>query len=258
MSSTAKRRDHAQSNALRAVFALIVPPLLALLLSFLAAGMGGLALDGQAQTAFVMTVVAVTSLLLGLRWYGLAGMGFRGGRALTAGIGFAALIWIVFLALRFIFVAISPAALESRPPHAGRTFMYLLLFEALATQIWTYGLVFRAVSDWRGPLTGAIVSGISFGLVGILLFQESMANTVSSAIYFVTWGIVYGIIRLRTGSIGGTVVGQAAQTFTSWVVLTPYPDPNIGQLNNLYLAATVAYMIIAWRLWPKQKSDYRV
>jgi membrane protease YdiL (CAAX protease family) len=259
MSQTANHKGQAGSPALRALIALFVPPLTALLLGLLAAYVGAdLAGTSQAESALALTGAAVTSLIIGLRWYGLSGLGLRGGRALTAGIGFAALVWIIFLLLRFLFVAIAPIALESRPPNAGRTFIYLLLFEAFATQIWTFGLVFRTVSDWRGPLTGAIVSGIVFGAAAILFFQESTANTVSSVVYFMAWGIIYGIIRLRTGSLLGTAIIQAVQTFTVWVVLTPYPERDIGQLNNLYLAATVAYMIIGWRLWPKRESDYRV
>jgi hypothetical protein len=200
----------------------------------------------------------VTSLLLGVRWYGLSGMGLRGGRALTAGLGFAALIWIIFLALRFFFVDIAPSALQGRPPNAGRTFVYLLLFEAFATQLWAYGLVFRAAADWRGPITAPMVSGIVFGLVALLNFQHSYIYSVLSILYFVAWGILYGIVRLRTGSWLGTAIGQVMQTFSAWIVLAPYPEPNAGQLNNLYLAATVAYMLLIWRLWPKSESDYRV
>ena len=54
------------------------------------------------------------------------------------------------------------------------------------------------------------------------------------------------------------IARAAAQSFTTWIVLAPYSEPDVAQLNNLYMAAVVAYMIVAWRLWPKSESDYRV
>ena len=244
---------------MRAMLAIVLPAATAVLVgAFLANFLDVGDISGQAVTATLLSAIALVSWLLGLRWYGLNGMGLRGGRPLTAGIGFAALIWIIFLILRFVFVDINPTALEMRPPNAGRTYIYLLLFEALATQLWAYGLVFRAVADWRGPLTAAIVSGIVFGLTAILLFQEAYVNSLLSIFYFVAWGILYGIIRLRTGSLLGTTLVQSIHSFTAWIVLTPYPEPAVAQLNNLYVAATIAYLLIAWRLWPKQESDYRV
>ncbi len=195
------------------------------------------ALSGQAATAVIMSGVAVVSWLLGLRWYGIRGMGLRGGRPLYAGIGFASLAWLVFLVMRIIFVEIAPVG----PGNAARSYFYLLLFEAFATQIWAFGLLFRAVADWRGPLAAAITSGVLFGLVSTLLFQESYSGSQFSIIYFIIWGILYGIIRLRTGSLLGTVLVQSLQTFSAWIALPPYPKPQPGQLQNLYLLATIAY-----------------
>ena len=259
MSSSSNQAKVSQAKGIRAILSLLLPASSAVIVGFLAANLWNLApATEQGSTAVLLSSTALISLLLGLLWYGLDGMGLRGGRALTAGVGFAALAWIIFLILRFIFVEISPAAMETRPPNAGRTFIYLLLFEALATQLWTYGLLFRSVADWRGPLTAAIASGILFGLVATLLFQESFVNTVSAVIFFIAWGVLYGIIRLRTGSLLGTAFVQPMQSFSAWIVMVPLADPNIGQLNNLYLAATIVYMIIAWRLWPKTVTDYRV
>jgi hypothetical protein len=248
-----------QTAAIRALLSIVAPAAVALLVVFLAGNIWNVdVVSDQAITALVLSSVAITSWLLGVRWYGAAGMGLRGGRPFTAGLGFASLLWIIFLLLRIFFVYIAPSAIESRPQNAGRTYIYLLLFEAFATQVWTYGLIFRSISDWRGPLTATMASGIIFGLIAILFFQESYAESISGYAYFIVWGILYGLIRLRTGSLLGTVVVQSVQSFTTWIVLAPYPEPDIGQLNNLYLTATIAYMIVAWRLWPKDESDYRV
>jgi hypothetical protein len=114
------------------------------------------------------------------------------------------------------------------------------------------------VADWRGPITAIFISGIVFGLVSALLFQESFSGSFASMLYFIVWGILYGIIRLRTGSFLGTALVQSVQSFTTWVVLAPYSAPDVAQLNNLYVTAVIAYMIIGWRLWPKQESDYRI
>ncbi len=246
-------------SGLRSLLSILLPAGAAVLTSIVAGSIWDVnAMSSQATTAVLLSAAALTSWLLGLRWYGLEGMGLRGGRALSAGIGFASLLWILFILLRFFFVDIAPEAIAGRPPDAARTYIYLLLFEALATQIWTFGLIFRSVSAWRGPITAAIVSGLVFGLVALMLFQESFASSLASTAYFIAWGILYGIIRLRTGGFLGTAIVQSVQSFTVWVVLAPYPEPNLGQLNNLYLAATIVYMIIGWRLWPKNEGDYRV
>jgi hypothetical protein len=239
----------------RVALAILLPLAAAVVAALIVANVSGSsAVSGQASTAVIMSVVAVTSWLLALRWYGLAGLGLRGGRPLYAGIGFASLAWFVFLILRIFFVEISPVG----PGNSARSYFYLLLFEAFATQLWAYGLVFRAVADWRGPLAAAMAGGLLFGLAATLLFQESFAGSQFSIIYFIIWGILYGIIRLRTGSILGTVLVQSLQTFSAWVALPPLPKPQPAQLQNLYLVATIAYLVIIWRLWPKKEDDYRV
>jgi membrane protease YdiL (CAAX protease family) len=124
--------------------------------------------------------------------------------------------------------------------------------------LWVYGLFFRTVADWRGGLTAAISSGVLFGAVAFLLFQESFATIASSLLYFVVWGVVYGIIRLRTGSFLGPAIIQALQSWTAWYVMAPTDPINTGELRNLYLISSVIYLIIIWRLWPKEESDYRV
>lgn len=244
-----------QQVRLRVVLALLLPLAAAVITGLFIANVVDINnLSRQAITAVLMSSIAVVSWLIGLRWYGPRGMGLRGGRPLYAGIGFAVLGWVIFLILRIFFVDI----LTLKPSNPARTYMYLMLFEAFATQIWAYGLLFHAVADWRGPLTAAFTSGILFGLVATILFQEAYVGTQFSVIYFIVWGILYGVIRLRTGSLLGTVLVQSLQSFSAWVALTPYPRPDPAQLQNLYLSATIAYMIVIWRLWPKEKEDYRV
>jgi hypothetical protein len=250
--------EKAISNRLagqRVTLAILLPLAAAVIASLIIANVSDTgALSSQASTAVIMSVVAVISWLLGLRWYGARGLGLRGGRPLYAGIGFASLAWVIFLALRIFFVEISPVG----PGNSARSFFYLLLFEAFAAQLWSYGLIFRAVADWRGPLAAAISSGLLFGLAATFLFQESYSGSQFSIIYFIIWGILYGIIRLRTGSILGPVIIQSLQTFSAWIALPPYPKPQAAQLQSLYLFATIAYLIIIWRLWPKEEEDYRV
>jgi hypothetical protein len=259
MSSISNQTLSNQTRVLRAILSILLPAGTAVLISYLVGTLWDTsALSDQAAAAVLLTSAAVVSLILGIRWYGISGMGMRGGRALTAGLGFASLLWIIFILLRFFFVTITPTAIEGRPPNAGRTYLYLLLFEALATQIWAYGLIFHAVADWRGPITAMFTSGLIFSLTAILLFQESFIDSFASIIFFIVWGILYSLIRLRTGSFLGPAIVQSIQSFTTWIVLAPYSIPDIPQLNNLYITAVIAYMIVAWRLWPKQESDYRI
>jgi membrane protease YdiL (CAAX protease family) len=119
-------------------------------------------------------------------------------------------------------------------------------------------LLFRALANWRGGLTAAIGSGIIFGAVAYLLFQESYTGSIVSAVYFILWGILYGVIRLRTGSLIGIAVIQALHSFTAWVVMVPQSPVLPSELQSLYLAASAAYLILIWRLWPKEEGDYRI
>jgi len=245
------------SNTLmvRVLLALSLPLLAAVITAYVLNTNANIeAASSQGVTAILMSAVAIVSWIMGLRWYGLQGLGLRGGRPLTSGIGFAALAWILFIILRFIFVGIDIAY----PQNSTRSFIYILLFEAFATQLWSFGLMFRSIADWRGPLTAAFASGILFGLIGTLLFQENFFDSRMSIIYFVCWGVLYGFIRLRTGSILGIVIVQALQSFTAWVVIATGDQIVPGQAQNLYVAASIVYIIIIWRLWPRREKDYRV
>lgn len=243
----------AGSPGQRLGLALLLPPLLAGLVGIVTGRLTAVSdLTNQTTALPLLAVLGISSWFLGLRWYGLAGMGLRGKRPLFASIGFAVLGWVVLLLARIYTV-------ESETLGTGfRQFSYLLLFEAFAVQLWAFGLVFHALADWRAPLTAAFGSGILFGMVAFLLFQEPAYSDGSSLLYFGVWGIFYGIIRLRTGSLLGAVLVQALQSFTAWVVLQPVANPEPAQLAALHWITAVFYLIFIWRLWPKQEDDYRV
>jgi hypothetical protein len=197
--------------------------------------------------------LGLTSLFMGMRWYGLPEMGLRGKRPLFSSISFAGLGWVALLIFRFVFVSI--LGLDS----GFDEFFYRLLFEGLCLHIWTFGLLFRSLADWRGGLTAAMGSGILFGLVAALLFREAPDMPApASLVYFLLWGIFYGIIRLRSGSLLGASLIQAIQSFSIWVVLTPNLALASNNFTAMYLATSLAYFIFIWRLWPKQEEDYRV
>lgn len=242
-----------QQAGLRTAVAFGTPLAGAIIATLLAGGLSTAASD-QSSLAILFAGLGLVSWFIGLRWVGLPGLGLRGHRALYAGIGFAALGWLAFLLFRFIFVRI----VGFGPAGSTRSFIFLLLFEAFAVQIWTFGLLFRALADWRGGLTAAVGSGIVFGAAAYLLFQESFTGSPVSFVYFVLWGIFYGVIRLRAGSLIGIVIIQAMQSFTAWVVMVPEAPPQTNELQSLYLAASAAYLILIWRLWPKVVEDYRI
>lgn len=207
-----------------------------------------------ANPAPVLGALGLLGWLLGLALYGLPALGLRGGRPLFAGIGFATLGWLAFLLLRGFLIPIQP-----EPAGSARAFIYYLLFEAFAVQIWTFGLLFRSVAGWRGPLTAAIVSGVLFGATAVLLFQDVYAVTPITLIYYTVWGIFYGIIRLRTGSVLGPIIIQALQSFTAWVALGGLPAGTaVATLQWVYSGTILLYALFIWRLWPKVESDYRV
>ena len=235
-------------TAVRYLTALIIPFATAYILQ---------TISGQNNYTIFFGTLGIVNWLMGLRWYGINGMGVRGGRALFAGTGFAVLGWIAFLVARILFIPID--ALST----GIKDYVYLLLFESLALQLWTFGLLFRAMADWRGGLTAAFSSGIVFGGIALFFFNESIyhhadALTLPAAIYFIALGVMYGIIRLRTGSFIGMALVQAVQSFTGWVAFQSSSAPVIAAWNSFYTATIVAYLIITWRLWPKVKEDYRV
>ncbi len=250
------KRGEALSPLLRAGLALLAPAVVAILVSLLTSNLFSPdSTDSRATTAVWLGSAGLTSWIIGVAWYGIPGLGMRMKRPLFASIGFAVMGWVAYLVFHFIWVELQGFG----PAGSTESFIYLLLFEAFAVQVWTFGLFFRALSDWRGPLTAAIGCGFLFGMVAFLFFQESFFSNVTSLIFFSMWGIFYGIIRLRTGSLLGTVTIQAMQSFTAWVVMVPTDiPPNPASMQVIYFLTSFAYLIFIWRLWPKEVSDYRV
>lgn len=258
----------------RVLVAIVLPLAAALLVGIITGALTARVAGAPGNAAPLFAALGIASWFTGLRFYGLRGLGLRGGRPLFAGIGFAVLGWVAVLIGRFlpgwptttfnpdgqavVEFALLVEVIAIRSAGSGRAFAYLLLFEAFAVQVWTFGLVFRALADWRGGLTAAVASGVLFGATGYLLFGESVAPGLPSLFYFLLWGVLYGMIRLRTGSILGPVLVQALQSFTAWFVFQPPADLSGTGINTLYMAVNVLFVIIIWRLWPKRESDYRV
>ena len=73
------------------------------------------------------------------------------------------------------------------------------------------------------------------------------------------WVALYYYSRLKEEQeVRMKELQPSLQTFSAWIALPPFPKPQPAQLQNLYLFATIAYLIIIWRLWPKEEDDYRV
>jgi hypothetical protein len=204
-----------------------------------------------ANNGVILGAIGLVSLIVGSRWYSYAELGIRGGRPLFAGFGFAFLGWIGFLIARLISVEIDPDFVRGG---LGITYLFLLIFEAICVQLWTFGLLFRALNERYSPLAAAIFSGVAFGFAAFLLFQESYPTRLS-ILYFVLWGLFYSIIRLRTGSWIGIALAQSLQTLTAWHLL---PPTDVISLGYLYGISGFIYIIVAWRLFPKSEDDFRV
>ncbi len=203
------------------------------------------------NNGLILGALGLVSLIVGSRWYSYAELGIRGGRPLFAGFGFAFLGWIGFLIARLISVEIDANFVRGG---LGITYLFLLIFEAICVQLWTFGLLFRALNERYSPLASAIFSGLAFGFAGFLLFQESFTTRLS-ILYFVVWGLFYGIIRLRTGSWLGIALAQSLQTLTAWHLL---PRTDVFSLGYLYGISGIIYIIVIWRLFPKTEADFRV
>ncbi len=213
-----------------------------------------LAANALSGRSIALGALGLISWFLGLAWYRLPGMGLRGRRPLYASIGFAVLGWLVLMVVRLFTVAGTSLAAGE----LGRTYFFLLVFEAFCTQLWAFGLLFRSVADWRGPMTAALVSGAGFGVVGWLLFGESVPGGGLALLFFALWGFYYAMIRMRTGSLLGTVIVQSLQSLTTWHLLVPAVPPNPTEYAWLYLVTGLVFAVFIWRLWPSQESDYRV
>lgn len=259
----------------RAIVAILLPLAAALLAGVLSGVLFAPTTTGDLPNAApIFAALGIVSWFIGLRLYGLRGMALRGGRPLFAGIGFSVLAWVAALIGRFlpmlpevafnesgqaiVNVILNVQVMAIQSAGAGRAFFYLLLFEAFATQLWAFGLVFRALADWRGGLTAAVAGGILFGATGYLLFRESFVPGLPALLYFLLWGVVYGIIRLRTGSILGPILIQALQSFTAWFVFQPPVDISATGIRTVYVVVGILFAVIIWRLWPRVETDYRV
>ena len=119
------------------------------------------------------------------------------------------------------------------------------LATGFATSVAT-GVAIGSAADWA--------TGLAFGFAGFLLFQESFTTRLS-ILYFVVWGLFYGIIRLRTGSWLGIALAQSLQTLTAWHLL---PRTDVFSLGYLYGISGIIYIIVIWRLFPKTEADFRV
>ncbi|MDT8304323.1 MAG: CPBP family intramembrane glutamic endopeptidase [Anaerolineae bacterium] len=245
--------------AIRALIAFVAPlfgaVLLGVVVALLVGGPDARDPSGRASTTLILGGLGITSLIFGVRWYGFDDLGLRGGRPLYASIGFATVAWLIFLAARLLVPSNTNVVVA---PDFGRAFIYLLLFEAFALQLWTFGFLFRELANWRGPLTAAVTCGILFGAIASQFFEEAYIETTVSVMYFLVWGVLYGLIRLRTGSFLGTVIIQAMHSLTAWYILLPGVEPTRQELHPLYLISATLYLMLIWRLWPKTEEDYRI
>jgi hypothetical protein len=234
----------------RTTLSLLVPLTLAMIAVSTQSG-------GGFNNALPLGVAGVAAWLMGMIWfrYGPAGLGLRGGRPWFAGGGFAVIAWVIFLILRFYLVEVYD---QLPTGGAGRQFIYLLVFEAFVVHLWVFGLFFRSVADWRGGLSAAAASGILFAVVAYYTYQENFLGSIPTFLFFIAWGVFYGIVRLRTGSILGLVMVQPMQSLTAWFLFPVVPNPPVNTLHTFYIAMAVIYLVLIWRLWPKTLEDYRV
>lgn len=255
-----------QRNMSDVIFAIGVPLFGAFLLGQVVIRLTGASSGSLASSSIILASLGLISMFYGMNKYGTSGMGLRGGRPMFAGSGFAFLAWVVILLARIFFLAIDENAMLVEP--LSPIFFYLFIFEAFAVQLWTFSLVFKSVSDAWGGLTAAVVSGLLFAGIAFFFFQEarfleplfgSVWLTAVSILYMATWGILYGMIRLRTGSILGIVIVQAMQSLTVWELLPPFEFLNETNYSPLFFTVTgVLFAILIWRLWPTELDDYRI
>lgn len=256
MSNNAMSRPIPPAPA-RTWVALGAPFLIGLILTGVIQNLFGASGSQLGSTAIFLSIIGIISWLIGVTWYGFRDMGLRGGRPMFSGSGFAFLGWVAVLIIRLFLVDIDQG--QFLQGTLWQTFLYLLLFEAFAVQLWLFGIFFRGMADLRGGVSAAVMSGIVFAVFGFYYFLEAYEPTLTAFLYFLVWGIFYGIIRLRTGSIVGIVLVQAMQSLTVWFLFpTPQPVTSATFSASFYLYMTVLYLILIWRLWPKESGDYRI
>ena len=259
------RKNRSSGSLNDVLFAVGVPLFGAILLGQAVVAITGADGNNLSRSSIILSSIGLISMFYGMRKYKTPGMGLRGGRPLFSSAGFAFMGWVAILVCRFFFIEIDANALN-QPLFS--IFLYLLLFEAFAVQVWAYSLVFKAVSELYGGVAAAIASGIGFAAVAFYYFQEiaifspvinnSGWMLVLTILYVLAWGIFYGFVRLRTGSILGIVIVQAMQSLTAWELIPPLPVLDSTNFNPLFFVSIVFYGILIWRLWPKELSDHRI
>lgn len=266
---TKKRRSTQQKpagNVNNVIFAIVVPLLGAMFLGQAVIRLSGASTNSLSGRSIILAGLGLISMFYGMQKYGTGGMGLRGGRPMFAGSGFAFLGWVIILLVRFFYIAIDENGMLNEP--LLPIFFYLLLFEAFAVQLWAFSVVFKSVADMWGGLTAAVVSGLLFAGVAFFFFQEarfldplfgSAWLTIVAFLYMIVWGILYGMIRLRTGSILGIVIVQAMQSLTVWELLPPFEFLNETNYDPLFFTITgILWAVLIWRLWPTELDDYRI
>ncbi|MEM9777066.1 MAG: hypothetical protein AAF902_20980 [Chloroflexota bacterium] len=260
-----KKKRASAGNLNDVLFAFGVPLFGAILLGQALVAIIGADSSTLSRSSIILSSIGLISMFYGMRKYKTPGMGLRGGRPLFSSAGFAFMGWVAILVCRFFFVEIDGSALN-QPLFS--IFLYLLLFEAFAVQVWAFSLVFKAVSELFGGVAAAFASGVSFATVAFFYFQEiaifsplinnSVWLLLLTILYVLAWGIFYGMVRLRTGSILGIVLVQAMQSLTAWELIPPLPVLDNTNFNPLFFISIVLYAILIWRLWPKELSDHRI
>lgn len=208
---------------------------------------------GTSGQLWFLLGLGAMGVVLGRQWYDWPELGLRTGRPLMAGVGFAFLGWLIMLGTRIWAIDITGFG-----SGLGVVFLYLLLVEAACVQFFSFGLFFRALSDWRPPLTTVLLSGLVYGLLAYGFFGEAAVAGGNRwvVLFFIVWGWMYGMIRLRTGSWLGMALVQAMQTLTVWHLMLW--QGGLISAGYFYVATGALYLLIAWRLLPKYRSDLRI
>ena len=93
---------------LRVLVSLLLPLVLAIIFSTLVGNRLEFTADGLIGPSIFLGTIGLSSWFIGQGWYGIKGMGIRGGRPMFAGAGFAFLGWVALLIFRFYFIESEP------------------------------------------------------------------------------------------------------------------------------------------------------
>ena len=194
------------------------------------------------------------SLVIGLRRWSLDELGVnRKGLWLGLTCGMAIVIGRTLVILS---VAWNLTAPQLGPLRFVGEFLFDFALVGVGQELLYRGLIYRAFEDWRGTRWAIWGSSICFGLWHL---GGGPLIILATALY----GLIFALLRWRTGSILGAILVHGLIDFTTALLLPDIDFAKLGRPNILHpfwmifgLILIIAPPIYLWLLHPRIKRFF--